>query len=120
MLKQIKEKGTEIKLLRARGEAIPLRCSVVDLVFMSYVLHQSEMKDRFISEAYRVLKKNGHVAILTNSHSQLKNDLVHQYFPRILEINLKRFPPLNEIKKMLTKAGFKNVNFSEISIKQEA
>ncbi len=120
MLKQIKEKGTEIKLLRACGENIPLVHSVFNLVFMSYVLHQSEMKDRFISEVYRVLKRNGRVAILTSSHSQLRSDFIHQYFPRILEINRKRFPPLDEIKKMLTKAGFVNVNFSEISIKQEA
>ena len=119
MLKQIKKKGTEIKLLLACGENIPLVNNVLNLVFMSYVLHQSKEKERLISEAYRVLKRNGHIAILTSSHGQLRSDFVHQYFPRILEINLKRFPPLDEIKGMLTKAGFKGVNFSEISIKQK-
>nr|MDO8081251.1 methyltransferase domain-containing protein [Candidatus Freyarchaeota archaeon] len=120
MLKQIQKKGAEIKLLRACGENIPLMNNVVNLVFISYVLHQSEEKEKLISEAYRVLKRNGHTAILTSSHNQLRSDLVHQYFPRILEINLKRFPPLDEIKEMLNRAGFKNVSFSEISVKQEA
>jgi len=119
MLKQIRRKEIEIKLPLACGENIPLANNVVDLVFMSYVLHQSEERERRISEAYRVLKRNRYIAILTSSHDQLKSDLVHQYFPRILEINLKRFPPLDEIKGMLTKSGFKNVNSSEISIKRE-
>lgn len=120
MLKQIQKKGAEVKLLRACGENIPLVSNVVNLVFMSYVLHQSEEKYKLISEAYRVLKRNGHITILTSSHNQLRSDIVHQYFPRILEINLKRFPPLDEIKEMLNRAGFKNVSFSEISVKQEA
>jgi ubiquinone/menaquinone biosynthesis C-methylase UbiE len=120
MLKQVQKKGVDIRLLRACGENIPLVSNVVDLLFISYVLHQSEEKYKFISEVYRVLKRSGHIAILTSSHSQLRGDLVHQYFPGILEINLKRFPSLDEIKEMLSKAGFKETSSSEISIKKEA
>jgi len=92
--------------------------NIVDLVFISYVLHQSEKKQMFISEAYRVLKKNGYIIIISSSHDQLRKDLVHQYFPGILEINLKRFPSLDEIRRMLIKVGFKKVVSSEISVKQ--
>ena len=119
MLKQVQKKTSEVKLLQAAGENIPLANNFVALVFMSYVLHQAREKERLISETYRVLKKDGYIAILTSSHEQIKNDLLHQYFPGILEKNLRRFPSLDEIKGMLFKSGFKQINFSKISVKRE-
>ena len=119
MLTQLQKKTPKGRLLQAAGESIPLKDNIIALVFMSYVLHLAREKERLISEVYRVLTRNGHIAILTSSHEQLKNDLLHQYFPGILERNLKRFPPLDEIKGMLIKAGFGEINFSQISVKQE-
>ena len=119
MLKRVQKKIPKVKLVQAAGETIPLANNVVALVFVSYVLHQSREKERLISEAYRVLERGGHIAILTSSHKELKNDLLHQHFPGILEKNLRRFPPLDEIKEMLMKAGFKQINFLKISVKRE-
>lgn len=119
MLKQVQRKTSKIKLIQAAGENIPLTNTIIALVFMSYVLHQVREKERLFSEAYRVLKSDGHLVILTSSHEQLKNDLLHQYFPGILEKNLRRFPPLVEIEIKLIKTGFKQLKFSEISVNRE-
>jgi ubiquinone/menaquinone biosynthesis C-methylase UbiE len=51
--------------VRADGHALPFPDSVFDAVFLIHVIGHVESPDEVISEAYRVLKAGGRLAILT-------------------------------------------------------
>ena len=118
MLRQMQGKlaaSSDLALLQADGEQLPLRTNSVDLVFMSYVLHQVRDTKHLLSEAFRVLREGRSIAIITSSHKQLRLDIVHRYFPRVLRLNLNRFPSLPEIRSLLSASGFCRIGLSQIS-----
>ena len=122
MLRQMQGKlaaSSDLALLQAEGEQLPLRSNSVDLVFMSYVLHQVRDRKHLLSEAFRVLRERRNIAILTSSHKQLKLDMVHRYFPDLLRLNLHRFPSLPEIRSLLGASGFRRIGLSQISTAEE-
>jgi len=110
--------SSDLALLQADGQQLPLSSNSVDLVFMSYVLHQVRDRKHVLSEAFRVLRGGRNIAILTSSHKQLRLDLVHRYFPGLLRLNLGRFPSLPEIRSLLTASGFRRIGLSQLSTAQ--
>lgn len=118
MLKRMQGKlaaSSDLALLQAEGEQLPLRSNSVDLVFMSYVLHQVRDRRHLLSEAFRALRERRKIAVLTSSHKQLRLDIVHRYFPGVLRLNLNRFPSLPEIRSLLGASGFCRIGLSQIS-----
>lgn len=118
MLRQMQGKlvpSCDLALLQADGEQLPLRSNSVDLVFMSYVLHQVRDRRHILSEALRVLREGKNIAILTSSHKQLRLDMVHRYFPGVLSLNLGRFPSLPELRSLLGASGFRRIGLSQLS-----
>lgn len=111
--------SSDLALLQADGEQLPLRSNSVDLVFMSYVLHQVRDRKHLLSEAFRVLRQGRYIAILTSSHKQLKLDMVHRYFPGVLRLNLNRFPSLPELRRLLSASGFRRIGLSQMSTAEE-
>jgi len=111
MLKQaiVKDKSRRILWVRGDGQRLPFRDDLFDCVYMTLVIHHIENKEMALREIHRVLKKGGRCVIMTNSHSRIKKHVLRD-FPGVLAIDLKRFPSIPSLKKIIMMIGFRGVH----------
>lgn len=81
-----------------------------DFVFSINVIHHIKDHKRYYKEAYRVLKYGGVIVTVTDSEWILRNRRpLTLYFPETLEVDLKRFPPIERLKSIMRDVGFNNI-----------
>ena len=68
-----------------------------DIILMIYVLHLVNSWRLAIRKAVRTLSRDGVILLVTEDHVALRNSLVHKHMPRILEIDLARFPEVQHV-----------------------
>ena len=62
--KRLSKKGiSNVEYIISNGEKFPFKNNQFDIIFMVTVLGEVENKDKYINEFYRVLKKDGIIAI---------------------------------------------------------
>ena len=83
-------------------EDVPIRSGAVDLAFLSQALHHAVHPEKALAEAWRILKRNGRIAILDLSrhHFEEARQLYADLWLGFTELELQRY---------LKGAGFKNV-----------
>ncbi len=111
MIRRAKGKVDGLPLIRGDVVRLPLSSESFDGVFAVQVLHHIKKKEAFLAEAYRVLRDEGHIAIGTCSHRQIRAFWFYHCFPKGLEIDLDRIPDLDQITKMLRVGGFSEIGF---------
>lgn len=86
-------------------EDLPIEDRMVDVAFFSQSLHHAQHPDRAVGEARRILKLGGRVVVL---------DLVKHNFEQARELYADLWLGFTEVelRRMLRKAGFKNVSTS--------
>jgi len=111
MLKKavLKDSAKGIFWVLGDGQKLPFRDDFFNCVYMTLVIHHIEDKELALREIFRTLKKEGKCVILTNSHNRIKKHIL-RYFPRVVAIDLKRFPAIPHLKSMMVKIGFKNIH----------
>jgi ubiquinone/menaquinone biosynthesis C-methylase UbiE len=108
MLGEAKGKARLVHWLNAVGEELPFRSDIFNCIFSSQVWHHIEDKQRTADECGRILKLEGKVVIRTISHEQLKQKVVFEFFPEILENQLMVYPSNEDFAQYFLKAGFKS------------
>jgi ubiquinone/menaquinone biosynthesis C-methylase UbiE len=110
MLSKAKEKYPQERIVWIKGEVekLPFCSNSFDCAYMTFVIHHFEDKVKGLEEVFRVLKKSGRCLILTFPHSHLKKS-PSRFFPKVLSIDLARYPSLVQLRKYLEMAGFKKV-----------
>lgn len=106
MLGQARGKTTSVHWFNAVGEAMPLRSKVFDCVFSSQVWHHIIDKQGTADECGRVLRPGGAVVIRTISHGQLRRKVVFEFFPEILDNQLRVYPSEEDFDEYFANAGF--------------
>jgi ubiquinone/menaquinone biosynthesis C-methylase UbiE len=111
MLRQAaaKDRSKLVLWVQGDGQRLPFRNNIFDSVYMTLVIHHMEDKQTALREIHRVLKKNGNCVIVTNSHSRIKKHILRD-FPGVVAIDLKRFPPIPLLKKIMISMGFREVH----------
>jgi len=111
MLKQAvaKDESRNILWIRGDGQKLPFKNDSFNCVYMTLVLHHIENKKMALQEIHRTLKKSGNCVIMTNSHSRLKKHVLRD-FPGVMAIDLKRFPSMPSLRKIMIKIGFRDVH----------
>jgi len=107
MLNQAREKHPSGVWLLKPIEETGFSDSSFDIILMSYVIHHLKDYPRTLQDCHRYLRQGGSLFIVTDSHEQFRNSYFHQLVPRILEIDLNRFPDIDTLRDTLTGIGFK-------------
>ncbi len=109
-----KDRHNSISWIRGKGEGLPFPDSSFNCVFMGFIIQHLTNREKAFKEAHRVLLPKGRLLIMTTSHKQFKRSPVHD-FPKLREIDLRRFPSLTELKEMLRNIGFGRVSARSVT-----
>lgn len=76
-----------------------------DIILMVYVIHLFRDWRAAVNRAVNILNPNGVLMIVTDDHSDLRRSFIHMYMPRVLEIDLARFPKVEDLLHELGNVG---------------
>jgi ubiquinone/menaquinone biosynthesis C-methylase UbiE len=114
MLKLSKDKNPKMNLVNSDAVEIPFKENLFDLTFCVNAIHHFPDKDRFTQECKRILKNNGTLAVYSVDPHIDKNWYVYDYFDSVYENDLKRFIPIETLKKRLEKNNFVDIKISSV------
>jgi SAM-dependent methyltransferase len=107
MLRRARTAETTSLLVHATAERLPLREQLFDRVFCVNALHHFPDPVGFIAECRRVLRPGGSfLTIGLDPHNGRDQWWIYDYFPEARTADLRRYPPTERIREMLTQAGF--------------
>lgn len=93
------------------GSALSLPFSNDSFDILSFILMVQQIGisdlEKVFSEAYRVLNPSGLVWMKTCSHEDLVKRPFGDYFPSAIDINLQRYPKIDDLIDQLSTLGFK-------------
>ena len=112
MLVKARQKNNQIIFQQAAADKIPFGNGFFDFVFMTDVIHHIPDIRRMFNEIYRVLKPQGKVCIVTQSHRQIEARPIVQFFPGTARVDRQRYPDIDEIICAAQPGGL-------VSLKQE-
>ena len=108
MLERARSKHSNGNWILGDIESIDFEENSFDVVLMSYVLHHMRDYKRTLKPVYKILKSaSGLLFIVTDDHDQFYSSFYHKYVPKIMEIDLNRFPKVNELCNYLRSINFK-------------
>jgi Methylase involved in ubiquinone/menaquinone biosynthesis len=98
-----KEMG--ITFLKGDHTNIPVEDNSIDLLYMTDVIHHVPDLRSMFSEFYRVLKSDGRVCVLTESHKQIESRFWSAYFPATVTAEQNRYPDIDTIIESANECG---------------
>jgi SAM-dependent methyltransferase len=110
VLARARERGRRVRSELGQAEKLAFPGTTFDLIFSVDVIHHVNDRAAYYREACRVLKPGSKVCTVTDSE-----DIIHRrqplsnYFPETVEMELKRYPRLADLHKMMAEAGFDGV-----------
>jgi ubiquinone/menaquinone biosynthesis C-methylase UbiE len=97
MIIKARKKNSHIIFQQATADDIPSEDNFFDFVFMTDVIHHIPDIHKMFSEIHRILKPQGKVCIVTQSHQQIEVRPIVQFFPGTVRVDKERYPDINEI-----------------------
>lgn len=115
MLSKAKDRSGKINFNIGRAEKPGFSNNFFDLVFSVDVIHHIKDRIDYFKEAYRVLKQGGKICTVTDSEWIIRNRKpLSVYFPEAVEPELKRYPPISELRKIMLEVGFKEISENRV------
>jgi len=117
MLGKAKQKDPEdnVNWMIADAAALSLPRSAFDLVFLSHLLHHIDYPLKVLQECHRILVPSGVILIRYGAMDQIRNDVVHTFFPGVNEIDESRTPTREHVGDWLHEAGFTDISSKEVA-----
>ena len=94
------------------NQQLPHADGLFKCVFIPYAWHEFQDRDRVAAECYRVLKYDGKIFILTQSHEQLRRKPLFKFFPEALDRQISLYASIPHLTAVLEKVGFKSIETS--------
>ncbi len=116
MLKIPGPEESNLTLVNADAEHVPLKDNYFDFIFCVNAIHHFPDKKKFVKESKRILSNNGMLAIFGVDPHIDKDWYVYDYFDSVYENDLKRFPSLEQSKYLLQEQSFGEI---EIKVAEE-
>jgi len=80
-----------VAVVRARSQSLPFADDVAELAYFHLSIHYGDWRAA-IEEANRVVSPGGRIEVWTMAHDAIESSSLGRWFPRIIEIDTKRFP----------------------------
>jgi ubiquinone/menaquinone biosynthesis C-methylase UbiE len=107
MLVNARHHSRSIHLAQGRAEQLHYAAGSFDLVFSVDVIHHVVDPSRYFDEAHRVLSEGGRFCTVTDSEGIIRQrQPLSVYFPETAEVDLQRYPPMAQLRELLTGSGF--------------
>ena len=111
MLAQARARSGQVQLLQGRAEQLEFPDGQFDFVFSVNVIHHVGDRGRSFREAWRMLRHGGRACTVTDSEWVIRHrQPLSVYFPETVEIDLARYPRIEELRANMQEAGFANVS----------
>lgn len=117
MLSKALTKSNAIEFVQSLAECLPFTDFSFDLALMIEVIHHLQDPFQAMKESFRVIKHGGHICIVTQSYKQIEERITSCFFPATVEIELARYPTIDDIEIMLKQADFSQVKSESIEIR---
>jgi SAM-dependent methyltransferase len=115
MIAQAKSQPAPLKLSRGTATQLPYQTESFDLLYCVDAIHHFGDHAAFISEAFRVLKPGGALAIIGHDpHSGEGNWYIYDYFDAVYQTDLLRYPSSGMIKNSMKQVGFTDIQRHDV------
>jgi ubiquinone/menaquinone biosynthesis C-methylase UbiE len=110
MLKVAKSRSDSIEFMQGNADnRFPYPDNDTEIAFLVDVIHHITDYTTFFNECFRVLKPGGLLIIVTDSDETMKKRSSVKYFPEQLEIELSRYPKVEDLHRYAKNSGMKFV-----------
>lgn len=115
MLNQAQERRAGIGLVNGYARQLPFESGMFDLVFCVNAIHHFQDSRGFVSEAARVLRRGGALAVVgSDPHGRRESWFGYHYFDGAYETDLMRFPGWKTVCEWMVEEGFEGVERREV------
>jgi ubiquinone/menaquinone biosynthesis C-methylase UbiE len=113
MLEKAREKSKQVPLVQAPADNLSFTNETFQFVFMTEVIHHLPNPHSSINDIHRVLKKEGSLCIVTQSHNQIDGRMTSRFFPASARVDKERYPDTDVIEEFMLNSGFNRVSLNE-------
>ena len=113
MLEKAREKNKQVPLVQAPADNLPFTNETFQFVFMTEVIHHLPDPQSSIVDIHRVLKKEGSLCIVTQSHKQIDGRMTSRFFPASASVDKERYPDVDVIEDFMLNSGFDRARIRE-------
>lgn len=112
MLQQSKKQSVSLKLSRGTAVQLPYRSESFDLLYCVDAIHHFVNHKAFISEAFRVLKPGGALAVIGHDpHEEgISAWYIYNYFDGVYATDMIRYPSGVAVMQWMSEMGMKNIS----------
>ena len=116
MIAQARNQPAPLKLARGTATRLPYQNGTFDLLYCVDAIHHFGDHHAFISEAFRVLKKGGALAVIGHDPHQAGESswYIYKYFENVYQTDLNRYPSGKSITEWMSMDGFKDISVEEV------
>jgi ubiquinone/menaquinone biosynthesis C-methylase UbiE len=115
MLLRARARRRQIRFDLGQAETLDFPDATFDLVFSVDVIHHIGDRTAYFQEAWRVLKPAGKLCTVTDSEDIIRRrQPLATYFPESVEPEVKRYPCIPDLYRMMAGAGFKDISEERI------
>ncbi len=109
------KRSSNLTVLSGRAECLAFPTDYFDFVYSVDVIHHVEDRTAHYVEAARVLKEGGRICTVTDSEEIIRRrEPLSVYFPETIEIELQRYPGINDLILQMEASGFAEI--TEITV----
>ncbi len=117
MLEKAHEKTKRVPMVQSPADVLPFSTETFHFVFMTEVIHHLPSPQIAIEEIFRVLRSEGSLCIVTQSHKQIDGRITSRFFPASANVDKERYPDIDVIEEIMSRTEFIKVSHKEYQFK---
>jgi len=120
MIEKAEQKNVNVTFKHGNHEQVPFPEAYFDFIYMTDVIHHVPDIDKLFVSLQRILTKNGKLCIATESHDQIENRFIVDYFSAAAEVDKERYPTIREIITRAQKNGLYHLKSEIVGVEEKA